>query len=517
MGRGVNPYLISVVVSLAAFMEILDSTIVNVALTDIVGSLGAGTDESTWVITSYLVSNAIVLPLSGWLSARMGRKNFFISCILGFTAASFLCGIAVSLSMIIVCRLIQGLAGGGLQPSQQAIIRDIFPKEKMGMAFAITGITTILAPVIGPVAGGYITDNFDWRWIFFINVPIGLAAAFLSHLLLQDPPGMKREKSSVDYIGLGLVSVGIGALQLVLDKGQEEDWFSSNFIVTLSCISAVGLISAAFWLLKQKDPIINLKLFRFRSFSMPCMVLFFVGFALYSGTALMPMMVQQDFGYDRTLSGLVLSPAGLVIIFIMPIVGMLVNRIQARYLILFGLLVSAAGMWMTSLVTPQTDYMTFVCMRIAQMIGVPFLFVSASTLAFSRISAEDNSNASAILTFMRNIGGSIGIAVVMNKMVSSEQTEQAHLVSHLTAADPGYQSAVGQYTSVMMHMGDSQVQALSAAWGKIYQQLVYQAGILAYRDAYEFIAAVLLCVAAIAVFTPGNELYKKEKTEKSGT
>ena len=403
--KPINPILVSIVVSLAAFMEVLDTTIANVALSHIAGSLGASSEESTWVLTSYLVSNGIVLPLSGWLSGLMGRKNFFILCIIGFTFTSFMCGISTSLPMLIVFRLLQGLAGGGLQPAQQAIIKDSFPPEKLGMAFAITGITTVLAPILGPTLGGYITDNYNWRWIFFMNVPIGLLAAVLVKVLVQDPPSAQKQAvGSIDYIGLGLIALGLGALQIVLDKGQQEDWFDSSFIVLFAVVSAISLVLAIYWLLQQKHPVVELKLFKILSFGMPCVMMFFVGFALYGSTTLLPMMVQANFGYDATLSGLLLSPAGIVVLFMMPVVGKLVNVVPAKYLISVGMLINAFGMWATGLITPQTDYSTFVFVRILQTLGLPFLFVPASTLAFSKISPENSSNASAIISLARNLG-----------------------------------------------------------------------------------------------------------------
>ncbi len=508
--NSVNPLLVSAVVSIAAFMEVLDTTIANVALSYIAGSLGAGSEESTWVLTSYLVSNGIVLPLSGWLSALMGRKNFFIACILGFTVTSFLCGVSTTLPMLIVCRLLQGLAGGGLQPAQQAIIKDSFPPEKLGMAFAITGITTVLAPILGPTLGGYITDNYSWRWIFFMNVPVGLLAAFLVKALVQDPPSArKQEVGSIDYIGLGLIALGLGALQIVLDKGQQEDWFDSSFILFFACISAAGLILAVLWLWRQKQPVVDLKLFGIPSFGMPCIMMFFVGFALYGSTTLLPMLVQTNFGYDATLSGLLLSPGGIAVLVMMPVVGKLVNKIQAKYLIAFGMLANAVGMLATASITPQTDYATFVMVRILQTLGLPFLFIPVSTLAFSKITPEKSSNASAIISLMRNLGGSIGIALVTNKLVHSQQIQQANLVQHLTAADPGYRSTLSTYTQAIANLGIPSSQASTTAMGQIYQELIHQASILAYRDAYNFVAAMLIVLGIAALFMPGNELQKK--------
>lgn len=508
----VSPLLISMAVSLAAFMEVLDTTIANVALSHISGSLGASSEESTWVLTSYLVANGIILPLSGWLSSLMGRKNFFILCILGFTLTSFLCGIATSLPMLIVFRLLQGLTGGGLQPSQQAIIKDSFPPEKLGMAFAITGITTVLAPILGPTLGGLITDNFSWRWIFFMNVPVGLLAAFLVNTLVVDPPSAQKQKvDTIDYIGLSLIALGLGALQIVLDKGQQEDWFDSTFIVIFSCIAVVGLVLAVFWLLRQKNPVVQLKLFAIPSFSLPCIMIFFVGFALYASAMLLPMLVQTSFGYDATLSGLVLSPGGITTLLMMPVAGRLVNKVQSKYLISFGLLLTALGMWATGFVTPQTGYSTFVMVRALQTLGLPFLFIPASTLAFSKIPPEHSSNASAIVSLARNLGGSIGIALVTNKLIHSQQMEQSTLVQHLTTSNPGYQSALSSYTQSIMNLGMPAVQATTTAIGKIYQGLIQQANILAYRDAYNFVAMILVLLAIVALFMPGNSLQKKSE------
>ena len=506
-----NPYLVSTAVSLAAFMEVLDTTIANVALSHIAGSLGASSEESTWVLTSYLVANGIILPLSGWLSSLMGRKSFFTFCILGFTLTSFMCGISTSLPMLIIFRLLQGLAGGGLQPSQQAIIKDSFPPEKLGMAFAITGITTVLAPILGPTLGGYITDNFCWRWIFFMNVPVGLVAAFLVKVLVEDPPSAQKQKvDSIDYIGLGLVALGLGALQIFLDKGQQEDWFDSSFIVLFACIAAAGLVLAIFWLRRQKRPVVDLDLFKLPSFSMPCLMIFFIGFALYASAALLPMLVQTNFGYDATLSGLVLSPGGIVVLFMMPICGKLVNAVQAKYLIAFGMLMTAFGMWATAFVTPQMTYNHFVMIRILQVVGLPFLFVPASTLAFSEIPPEKSSNASSIISLARNLGGSIGIALVVNKLIHSQQIRQANLVQHLTTTDPGFRHALSTFSKTAAHLGIPTSETTTAAMGKIYQELIHQSSILAFRDAYSFLAVILVVLGIAALFMPGNPIRKKD-------
>jgi DHA2 family multidrug resistance protein len=489
--------LVAMVVSLAAFMEVLDTTITNVSLSHIAGSLAASQDESTWVLTSYLVANGIVLPLSGWLSGVMGRKNFFMLCIAGFTVASFACGVATSLPMLIVFRLMQGLAGGGLQPMQQAIIMDSFPPEKRGTAFGITGITMIVAPILGPTLGGYITDNFSWRWIFFMNVPVGIIAIFLIRSLVVDPPhAVAKGFKSIDYIGLLLLAVGLGALQIVLDKGQEDDWFDSRFIVTFSVIAVVCLASMVAWLLRQKDPIVDLRLLGNKYFGPACLMIFFVGFTLYGASTLLPLLVQSEFGYDATLAGLVLSPGGLAVIVFMPIAGKLVNKVQARYLISFGMAMTAVGMGATMFFTPQTDYNTFVFFRILQVCGLPFLFVPTSVMAFSAIAKEKSNKASALYSLMRNLGGSFGIALALSFIQRREQLHQNYLTQHLSPGSAAYQKALSTMPA-----------------GKIYQELLKQATILSYGDAFQLFAIIVAVLAVIALFLPRNKIQAKPSAD----
>ncbi len=443
----VSPYLIAVVVSMAAFMEVLDTTITNVSLSHIAGTLGASQDESTWVLTSYLVSNGIVLPISGWLSGVMGRKNYFMLSIAMFTLASFACGMATSLPMLIVFRLIQGLAGGGLQPMQQSIVMDAFPPAKRGAAFAITGITMIVAPVLGPTLGGFITDNYSWRWIFFINIPVGFAALVFVNRLVRDTIHSKAKGLiSIDYIGLSLVALGLGCMQIVLDKGQEDDWFTSNFIVTLSAVAAICLIGGIAWLWRQKDPVIDLKLLKEKSFALSSLMILAVGFALYGGAVLLPLLVQTQFGYDATTAGLVLSPGGLCLIFLMPVAGKMVSRIQSKYLIFVGMMSISVGMWATAGVTSQVDYPYFVFVRILQVIGLPFLFVPSSTMAFSAIPPEKSSKASALYSLMRNLGGSFGISVLQSYLARHQQMHQNYMVQHMSAANPSYKAALADFT-----------------------------------------------------------------------
>jgi len=501
-----NPYLIAVVVSLAAFMEVLDTTIVNVALSHIGGSFAASQDESTWVLTSYLVANGIVLPLSGWLAGVIGRKNYFLLSIAAFTVTSFACGVSTSLPMLIFFRLLQGLAGGGLQPMQMSIVMDAFPPEKRGTAFGITGMTMIVAPILGPTLGGLITDNFNWRWIFFMNVPVGVLAFILVKRLVQDPIHAKAKGLlSIDYIGLGLVMLGLGCLQVVLDKGQEDDWFDSNFIVAFSTVSAIALLAAIAWLLRQKDPVIDIRLLANRSFGMSCLMVFFIGFALYGSSTLLPLLLQSEFGYDATLAGLVLSPGGLALVVLMPIAGKLVNYFQARYLIALGMLTVSLGMWLTSYISPQTDYDTFVLMRITQVLGLPFLFIPSSTMAFSTIPPEKGSKASALYSLLRNLGGSIGISILLSYVARNEQRHQSVLVEHLSPVNPAYRLLLQQYTDKIIAMGSSKAEAGISAMSRLYQELLSQSAMLAYCDAFRFLAAITLILAFLALLMPKNK------------
>ncbi len=501
-----SPYIVAMVVSIAAFMEVLDTTITNVSITHIAGNLAASQDESTWVLTSYLVANGIILPLSGWLSGVLGRKNFFMLCIGGFTAASFACGAATSLPMLIVFRLLQGLAGGGLQPTQQAIITDSFPLEKRGAAFAITGITMIVAPILGPTLGGYITDNYSWRWIFYMNVPIGIMALFLVNHFVEDPEHAKAKGfKSIDYIGLGFIAIGLAAMQIVLDKGQEDDWFNSPFIVTMALVSVVCITSAVIWLLQQEDPVVDIRLLKHRSFGLSCITIFFVGFTLYGCATLLPLLLQSSFGYDATTAGLVLSPGGIVVIFGMPLSGRLIGKIQARYLVATGMLLCSVGMFMAMRITPQTDYNTFVLMRIMQVSGLPFLFVPTSTLAFADIPKEKSSNASALYSLMRNLGGSIGISILSNLVTRHQQEHQTILASHLAAQDPVYRDTLANYTNVLFSHGRTAAMAAAQGTGQIYKQMLSQASILAYDDAFQTVAIIMFGLAFVALFLmPAN-------------
>ena len=499
-----NPWLVAVVVSLATFMEVLDTTIVNVSLTHIAGSLSATPDEGTWVLTSYLVANGIVLPLSGWLSEVIGRKRFFIACIIGFTLASLACGLADSLPMLIICRLFQGLFGGGLQPVQQAIVLDGFPPEKRGAAFGLMGLTLIVAPILGPTLGGWITDTYSCRWVFLINVPVGALAALLVTAIVRDPEHAKARGfgKGIDYTGLGFIALGLGALQVMLDKGQTEDWFNSHFIIIMAIIAGVSLGCAVLWLVSRKDPIVDLTLLKRPSFGLGTILIFCTGFVLYGSSALLPLLVQSLFGYDATLAGLVLSPGGMLLLFLMPLSGQLVNKIPAKYLIITGLSLCAMGSFYTAHFTPQTDYSTFVLMRVLQVVGLPFLFIPVSTLAFSDIPKELSGKASALFALARNLGGSVGISLVASRVAHMSQVHQAYLTQHAIPGYPVFESAVTRYSGAFVEQGIPAVP--EQAYSLIYREMIHQASTLAYQDTFYFMAGILVCALMLALFLPKN-------------
>jgi MFS transporter, DHA2 family, multidrug resistance protein len=497
----INPWIIALTVTLATFMEVLDTSIANVALPHIAGSLSAGTDESTWILTSYLVSNAIVLPLSGWLSSIMGRKRFYMSCVMLFTVSSCLCGFAPNLSMLIFFRVLQGIGGGGLQPSEQAILADTFPPAKRGMAFAVYGIAVVMAPAIGPTLGGWITDNFTWRWIFFINVPVGIISLLLTSRLIQDPPYLKRRKLSetrIDYTGLGFVTLGLGALQVVLDKGQRDDWFDSRFIVWLTVISAASLIFLVFWEWHHKDPIIDLHLFRSRTFATANFLMFMLGFALLGSTLLLPLFMQTMLGYTAQRSGMALMPGGFTIMICMPIVGLLLSRYSPRWLMLFGMSMLSFSLFHMTGFDLGVDFHTVTMARVYQAMGLAFLFVPINTAAYSGLPRDKNNAASGLMNLARNIGGSVGISFVTTSLTRRAQIHQARIVETLNAANPQFRSTVSGMTGIFsgggFGPGTGPGTAQQHAYAMIQANVIRQSTMLAYIDNFWVLGVVIACL-----------------------
>ncbi len=483
----INPWIIALTVMLATFMEVLDTSVANVALPHIAGDLSAGVDESTWVLTSYLVSNAIVLPLTGWLSSLFGRKRFYMACVALFTIASFLCGLAPSLGLLVLFRVIQGAGGGALQPISQAILVESFPREKQGMAMAIYGMGVVVAPIVGPTLGGWITDNYTWHWIFFINIPVGFLSLFMTSLIIFDPPYLVRRKLSevkIDYIGLGLLSVGLGFLQVVLDKGQREDWFGSNFIVWCTAAAVAGLLGALIWELTRKDPIVDFRMLKERNFAVATFTMFMLGFVLYGSTVLLPIMLQTLMGYTAMLSGLVLSPGGVITLAMLPVVGKLTRRIEARWLVCIGLLITGVSLLKMSKFNLDIDFWTAMDAWMYSRAGMAFLFVPINVMAFYFIPKEKVNNATGIINLARNIGGSVGIANVTTLLARRAQVHQEILVSHLTPLDPAYHAALQGASRFLVQQGASATGALREAQGLIYGNLVRQSTMLAFIDCF---------------------------------
>jgi DHA2 family multidrug resistance protein len=499
---GRSPWLIAIVVTMATFMEILDTSIANVSLPHIAGNLSVSQDESTWVLTSYLVSNAVVLPISGWLSTRIGRKRFYMSCVAIFTLSSFLCGMAPSLGWLIFFRVLQGVGGGGLGPSEQAILVDTFAPAKRGMAMAVYGMAVVLAPAIGPTLGGFITDHFDWRWVFFINVPVGILSIFLTSRIVTDPPHLKDAKrtqsTTVDWVGLGLIATGLGTLEVVLDKGQELDWFHSSFIVGFSLVAAVTLVSFVLWELQHDNPIVDLKMFRRRSFAVSNMMMLCLGVALFGSTVLLPTYLQVLMGYTAQQAGMALSPGGLLIIAMLPMVGILIGKADPRLMAAFGFSVLSGSLFfMSRKLDLHMDFGTAVELRCIQSVGMAFLFVPIQTISYAGVPPQKNNQVSGIMNLSRNMGGDLGISFVTAFIARRSQQHQAILSLHTTAYDQQFQAGLAGMAAGMQRAGASAYEATHRATLGMYRQLVVQSTQLAYLDALTALGVVAACMVPL--------------------
>ena len=504
----VNPWIIAPLVAMATFMEILDVSVANVALQHIAGDMSTSQEQSTWILTSYLVTNAVILPLSGWFSSVLGRRRFFVFCIVGFSVSSLLCGLSTSLAMLILFRAIQGLTGGGLQPSAQAILVDSFPIEKRGMALAAYGMAVILAPAIGPTLGGWITDNYNWRWIFLINVPVGLILGPLIWTLVGDPEGSAERRAAlladglkVDYLGFSLLALGLGALQILLDKGQEDDWFNSPFIVTLAIVSGISAISFILWELGQDHPLVDIRLFKNRNFAACNILNFALGFVLNSSTALLPQLVQTLFGYTATLAGEVLSPGGITLAFLMPVIGKLLSHTDARRMVVFGTVLEVTALYLLSTQSPATPYATFAFLRAIQAVGLGFLFLPVATLLYVGLRPQDSDQAASISSLARNLGGSVGISVIINAVIRDSQIQQTHLVDNITPASSQYRHWIDTMSGVLAPHGGADGTILTLAQARLYELLQSQASLLAYLHAHFLMALLMVVMIPLAFIT----------------
>ena len=487
-----NPWLIALTVTLATFMEVLDTSIANVALPHIAGSVGASQEEATWVLTSYLVSSAVILPISGWLSNRIGRKRFYMTCVTMFTVCSLLCGLAPTLPILILARILQGLGGGGLAPSEQAILADTFPIEKRGQAFALYGMAVVVAPAIGPTLGGWITDNYNWHWIFFINIPIGLISLYLSNRMVEDPPELvarKARRDPVDIIGLMSVAIGVGLLEFTLDKGQEKDWFGSGMIQTTAVLAVVTLVFFVFWEWNHRDPIVDLKLLKNRNFGTAVFLQLILGMVLFGSTVLIPQYLQTMLGYTAERAGMVLSPAGFVMMAGMAIAGRTLGKGDPRLTVMLGYLAVAAGLFNLTRLDLYTAFGTVTVWRMLQVIGLPFIFIPISTLNYVGVPREKSNQISSLSNFARNMGGSAGTALLTTFLARSAQINQVTLASNVSAGGYGISAYIAQFA-------DATHTALAAAtptaMAQAYGQMVAQANMLAYKNAF-LILAVAVC------------------------
>jgi DHA2 family multidrug resistance protein len=497
---GVNPWLIAIAVMLATFMEVLDTTIVNVALPHIAGSMSADVDESTWVLTSYLVSNAIVLPASGWLAGLFGRKRFFMTCVMVFTLSSLACGLATSLEMLIFFRVLQGAGGGALQPISQAILLESFPPRKHGMAMAVFAVGVVIAPIVGPTLGGWLTDQYSWRWCFYINLAVGILALLMMQALIFDPPYLKRvDVRRIDFIGLGLLAVGLGCLQVVLDKGQREDWFESAWLTKFAIVSAVALVALLFWELHTRAPVVDLRALRDRNLSVGTLLMFGFGCALYSSLVLYPILLQTLLGYTALLSGLALSPGGVATLLALPLAGRLVGVVDTRLLIGIGFILVSAGLLMMAGFDLQVDFMTVVWPRVVLGLGLAFCFVPLATITFSNVSKAAMGNATGIYNLMRNIGGSVGIAMSTTMLARRSQYHQNVLVGHVTPFDLQVSTTLEKMKMLLGATGEpGPVTTPASPLALLYQEVQRQATMLAVNDVF-WLLAVLAAVLIIGL------------------
>ena len=501
----VNPWIIAVAVMLGTFMEVLDTTVVNVSLQHIAGSLSATVDESTWALTSYLVANAIILPLTGWLANHFGRKRVLMTSIAGFTLASVFCGMAPNLPFLIIFRVIQGATGGGLQPLSQAIMLEAFPADQRGKAMAFWGLGIVVAPMLGPVLGGWITDSYSWRWIFYINLPVGVAALIMCKMFIFDPAYIRRGKAGVDYWGIGLLAVGMGALQIMLDKGQEEDWFASHFVLLLAIAAVLALGGFIIHELMDWHPVVDLRVFRERTYATGVFLMTILGFGLYGSLVLIPIYLQTLLGYPATQAGLAMLPRGLGSFLAIPLVGVLLSKFDARKMLVAGFVVAAYSLYALSRLNLNAGYWDIALPQFIQGVSLGFLFVPLTTITHSPIRKEEMGNATSVFNVMRNIGGSFGIAAVTTLVARASQTHINALAANVTMFDAATQRMISSMRAAFMAQGMDATTATRQAYAAIFGVVQRQASMLSFNQAFFLLGALFLCV------TPLIFLMKKPK------
>jgi MFS transporter, DHA2 family, multidrug resistance protein len=505
-----NRWIVAITVMLPTLIVIVDTAVVNVSLDHIRGSLSAGIDESTWAITSYLASNAIIIPMTGWLSKFFGRKRYLIFSVSLFTLSSLMCGSSWNIQSLVIFRILQGLGGGALQPISQAILLETFPPHQHGMAMAIFGIGTMFGPIIGPMLGGWITDNWSWHWIFYINVPIGIVSVLMALFFITDPPYMQRTKMQVDYWGLLFLAIGIGCLQIVLDKGQREDWFSASFITWLSFISISSLILFIIVEFFAENPIVNLRIFRNRSFSSGNIIIFCAFFNMFSSLVLLPIYLQTLMGYTSFLAGLVLAPGGIASMIAMVIAGKLLTKINPKAVLAFGLAVAGYSIYLMSQFNLHADFNTIIWPRVVMGAGIGFHFVSLTTLTLSSIRKEEMANATSIFNLLRNLGGSFGVAIATTLLARRAQFHQVHLVEHLSPFDRNFQIVLPQISQILQDRGLMSPLPDQGSLSVIYNQLLREASMLSFNDVYYLFSILMMLTLPLVL------LMKKGKADASG-
>ena len=511
--RVVNPWVVTFSVMLATFMEVLDTTVVNVSIPHIAGNLASTNEEGTWVVTSYLVSNAVVLPISGWLANYMGRKRLLLTCVAGFTLTSLLCGLATSLPQLIIFRVLQGLTGGGLQPLAQAILLETFPKERHGHAMAAYGIGILLAPILGPTLGGWITDNYNWRWIFYLNLPVGILSLFLMSRFVFDPHYVKRGAGRVDLWGIGFLALGIGSLQVLLDTGQRKDWFSSGYIRTFTALCMIGLVTLIIHELRTDHPVVDLRVLKNRSFAAGVFLIGMLGFILYASLVLLPLYLQTLMGYPAYNSGLALSPRGIGALLFTPLAGHLTTKVDPRRLLVVGLVLGSITMFDLSGLNLYAGFWDILWAQVLQGVALSFLFIPLMTLAMARISPEKMGNATSIFNLMRNIGGSVGIAIMTTFLARRTQLHQNHLVANVRAGDPQTLRLLQGLRAHFHGQGADSVTAARKALGAVYGMVQQHAAMLAFVEAFWVMGVVFLLMIP---FLPLLQYSKRVSSAKPG-
>jgi len=508
--RHVNPWIIAVSVMFATFMEVLDTTVVNVSLPHIAGSLSASIDEATWALTSYLVANAIILPMTGWLASMFGRKRLLMLSVVGFTASSFLCGLAPTLSALIVFRVMQGATGGALQPLSQAVLLEAFPPQDRGKAMGFWGLGIVVAPILGPVLGGWLTDNYSWRWVFYINIPVGIASIVMTKLYIFDPPYLRRESRHVDYWGIGMLAIGIGALQIVLDKGQQDDWFESNQIVALAIISAVTLIALVWHELTTDNPIVDLRVLKERSYAVGVFLMTVVGFVLYGSMVLLPIMLQTLLGYPPLQAGIAMAPRGIGSFFMMPLTGLMTGKLDPRKLLSSGLIIGGMTLLWLSWLNLQAGYWDIFWPQLIQGVGMSLLFVPLTTIAMDRIPREKMGYATSLFNLMRNIGGSIGIATTGTMLARHSQSTTAMLTANVTPYDPMSQSMLYQIRGAFMAAGADAVTATERAYASLFGLVQRQATMVAFVGIFQLMGVIFIALLPLVL------LMRRPKSQGGG-